>query len=448
VRIVDYTSIASKDLRRQFVRSSLTIFALTISTVILVIMAAISLGGRQAIIDQFGTDASLTTISVTPNQSSGTLGLFGDVQEVNTSASKLDDATIAKLTAIPHVASAYPSTHIWEINSFSLTGNNKQLVAQANGIPNNAILPLKVGTRFSSNNDKNVVLLGYAYAKALGYGDTPAELIGKTVQFTTQKGYRGVGAIIPGAQASEQETASFNESGTTLSAKIVGVTDTGPDQNSLFIPLGWAHAIRTAQYNQGDGTVKTVDQLVSDGYTTIRVNADSTTSVKSISGAISHLGYGQTSTLSQVERLQQFSTTMWVILGAVALTATVAAALGVVNTMLMSVSEQRYVIGVWRACGARRGFIVKLFLVEAGLLGLIGGASGAGIGLFVSQFVNEYVNTLLASQGFTLTNIAIVPLWLVAGTIAMTTLFGILAGLYPAYRAARQDPSQALNSGQ
>lgn len=410
-------------------------------------MVAISLGGRQAILDQFGSDASLTAISVTPNQSNGTLDPFGDVQEVNATASKLDDTTIAKLIAIPHVQSAYPSTHIWEISSTLLSGTSKQFVSQTNGIPSDATLPLKVGARFTSNSDEGVVILGYAYAKAFGYGDTPAELIGKTVQLTTQKGYRGLGAKIPNAQATEQDTTAFNQTQTTLSAKIVGVTDIGPDQNAMFIPLGWAHAIRTAQYNEG-GTLKTVDQLANDGYTAIHVNADTTSNVKSISSAIGRLGYGQISTLSQVERLQQFSTTMWVILGAVAVIAIVAAALGVVNTMLMSVSEQRYVIGVWRACGARKSFIVRLFLAEAGLLGFIGGALGAGIGVFISQFVNDYVNTLLLSQGLMLTNIATVPLWLVVGTVAMTTLFGILAGLYPAYKAARQDPSRALNGGQ
>jgi putative ABC transport system permease protein len=137
---------------------------------------------------------------------------------------------------------------------------------------------------------------------------------------------------------------------------------------------------------------------------------------------------------------------MWVILGAVAVIAVVAAALGVVNTMLMAVSEQRYVIGVWRACGARKSTIVRLFLVESGLLGFIGGAIGVGLGVFVSGFVNEYVNSLLQSQGLALTNIAIVPPWLMGGTIILTTVFGVLAGIYPAHRAARQDPAEALTS--
>lgn len=447
MRIVDYTRIASRNLCGQPIRSGLTIFALVISTVILVIMVAISIGGRQAIAGQFGTDASLKTISVTPNQSSGTLSPFGSVQQVNNSASKLDDSTVALLAKQPHVATATPRAHIWEFNNFTVQGSNKKFVAQAEGATSDADFPLKAGSYFTSNDERQVAVLGYGYAKELGYGDNVNALIGKSITIESQKGYRGIYATIPAAGASEQAIAAFNAATTTIHATIIGVSDSGPDQNSLFIPLGWAHAIRTSHYNESAG-VKAVDAIATDGYSTINVKVDQTANVQTASTAIGNLGYGQISTLSQIQRLQQFSTTMWIVLGAVALVAVVAAALGVVNTMLMAVSEQRYVIGVWRASGARKGFIVKLFLIEAGLLGFVGGLIGVGLGFIASQFVNQYVNGLLMAQGLSVVNIAIIPAWLIVGTIALTTLFGILAGLYPAYRAARQDPSQTLSSGQ
>lgn len=443
MRIGDYLGIAFKDVRRQRVRSSLTIFALIISTVILVLMASISVGGKQAIMDQFGPDDNLTGISVTPNQSSASLSPFGDVQEVNDKATKLDDIAVAKLAKLPHVTSATAQAHIWELANFSLEGGDMQLVAQAEGIPSDAKLPLMAGSSFTSNDDAGAAVIGYAYAKALGYENKPTELIGKTINVVTQKGYRGSGAEIPGPRADKAELDAFNQKTTTLKIKIIGVTANGPNQNKLFVSLGWAHELRKIHYYEG-GVLKEKDQIASSGYTTANVTADSTANVKEVSNAIEAIGYGQISTLSQVERLQQLSTTMWTILGAVALIAVVAAALGVVNTMLMAVSEQRYMIGVWRACGARKRSIVVLFLAESGLLGFIGGVLGLAIGVFASRFVNEYVGVLLKDQGLTLTNIAIVPPWLIGGTIILTTIFGILAGMYPAYRAARQDPAQAL----
>ncbi|HEY8886174.1 MAG TPA: ABC transporter permease [Candidatus Microsaccharimonas sp.] len=447
MRIVDYTSIASRNLRGQPVRSLLTIFALVISTVILVLMAAISIGGRQAITQQFGSDASLQAISVTPNQSSGTLSPFGSVQKVDTTASKLTDETVALLAKQTHVQSATPRAHIWEFNNFTLKGNNTHFVAQAEGITSDSGLPIKAGALFTSNDQRNVVVVGSGYAQSLGYGNNPEKLIGQSLQIESQKGYRGFDAAIPGASATRAQNEAFDQSTTTLTATIIGVTNSGPDQNSIFIPLGWAHEIRTSRYLEAAG-LKTVDAIATDGYATIQVKVDATNNVKSVATSIENLGYGQFSTLSQIERLQQFSTTMLVILGAIALIAVVAAALGVVNTMLMSVSEQRYMIGVWRASGARKNFIVKVFLIEAGLLGFIGGIIGVIVGFVTSGFINQYVNMILKQQGLTIVDIAVIPIWLMAGTVLLTTAFGILAGLYPAYRAARQDPSKVLSSGQ
>src|SRR5690242_13583680 len=100
MRIGDYLAVALKDIRRQPLRTSLTLFALIISTVILVLMAAISVGGRQAITEQFGPDSGLTSIAVTPNQSNASLSPFGGVQEVNSRATKLDDTTVTTLAKL------------------------------------------------------------------------------------------------------------------------------------------------------------------------------------------------------------------------------------------------------------------------------------------------------------------------------------------------------------
>jgi len=446
--IVEYIGLALKDIKRQSVRSLLTIIALLISTAILVLMTAISIGGQQAVVSQFGSDDSLTSIAVTPNQKSGALSPFGDVQEVNNSGTtRLDDAAVARLATIPHVALATPRANIWEFSQFSIESNTKAFVAQAEGAASDSHVQLAAGTFFGSNDDIGKVVLGYSFAKELGRSDAPQSLVGKNITITTQKGYRGIGADIPSSSATAVQSDAFNRSTTTLQATIVGVTARGPDQNKLLVPLGWAHQIRTARYATPAGE-KTVDQLANDGYTTIQVRADTVNNVKAVSDSITQDGYGQISTLSQIERLQQFTALMWAILGSVAIVAVIAAALGVINTMLMTVSEQHHTIGVWRANGARKGFIIKLFLVEAGILGFIGGIIGVGIGVVASRCVNEYAVTLLKAQNFTLTDIAILPPWLLIAAVAVTTLFGILAGLYPAWHAARQDPSITLSDGQ
>jgi putative ABC transport system permease protein len=446
MRLGDYLTVAFKDIRRQAVRSGLTIVALTISAVILITLTALSFGAKKAIVEELSPDNSLTTITVTSSRTSGLSGAFGNVQEANKNNTKLDDATAALLAKLPHATSVSPRAPIWELNTFTVQGSNKQFVAQAQGIvPNLGTVSVKTGQMFAPNDAGSNVILGYGYAKTLGFGNDPAALLGKIVTFTTQKGYRGVGAQITGPTATVAQVQAFNQTTTQLQAKIVGVTGAGSDQNGIFLPMEWARKIRTLN-GYDNGVLKSTDQLASDGYGSIVVKADANANVHGLANAIDNLGYGEISTAAQIDRLSQFSTVMWVIFGSVSIIALLAACLGIVNTMLMTVSEQTYVIGIWRACGARKSTIAVMFLLEAGLLGLIGGTVGTAASVGICAFVNQHIQVLLATQNLSAVHVAVTPLWLLGASVGVTLVFGILSGLYPAWRAARQDPSKALSS--
>ncbi|MBO3737566.1 ABC transporter permease [Actinoplanes flavus] len=117
-------------------------------------------------------------------------------------------------------------------------------------------------------------------------------------------------------------------------------------------------------------------------------------------------------------------------LGAVAL---LVGGIGVANTMVISVLERRSEIGLRRSLGATRGQIRTQFLAEALLLSLLGGAGGVALGIGITA-------AFAATQGWA----AVVPPWAMAGGMAATLLIGGLAGFYPAVRAARLPPTEAL----
>lgn len=445
MRALDYLRISGRDLRRQPVRAFLTVTALAISTAILVTLGSLSLGARDAIITSLSPDSSLTTIMVTSNKT-GASGLFGNVQEAGANNAKLTDDSVKQLSNIPGVEFASPRAHVWEFDTFKVDGGSKQFVAQTEAIGHETdrTMPLIAGRSFEPLSTAHEVVLGAAYARELGYEQNPGALVGKTITITTHKSYRGDGAQIPGPMATQAQNDAFNDGTTTIAATIVGVTATGSNQSNVFIPLEWGRQVRTAQYWEGLNKLKKVDQFAETGYTSVIVRAANTEAVGAITKAVDALGFGQVSTLAMVERLMTVSTVMWVILGSVALVALIAASLGIVNTMLMMVSEQRYVIGVWRAVGARRGQIAMQFLLQAITLGLWGGVVGAAIGYGISVFVGRLVAELLQAQNLGVVTIPAAPWWLLAGSIILTILFAVLAGLYPAFRAGRQDPAKAL----
>lgn len=117
-------------------------------------------------------------------------------------------------------------------------------------------------------------------------------------------------------------------------------------------------------------------------------------------------------------------------LGAVAL---LVGGIGVANTMVISVLERRAEIGLRRSQGATRGHIRIQFLGEAFLLSLLGGSAGVLLGYGVTT-------VYAATQGWP----TVVPAWVIAGGILATLLIGGVAGLYPALRAARVPPTEAL----
>jgi len=97
-----------------------------------------------------------------------------------------------------------------------------------------------------------------------------------------------------------------------------------------------------------------------------------------------------------------------------------------------------------KAIGASDADVHRLFFAEAGAMGLVGGAAGVTLGWVIGRLINFGTNVYLERQHFPPTQIWSVPLWLVFGAIGFSLIVSLVSGLYPASRAARLDPVQAL----
>jgi ABC-type antimicrobial peptide transport system permease subunit len=142
--------------------------------------------------------------------------------------------------------------------------------------------------------------------------------------------------------------------------------------------------------------------------------------------------------------IARFFTFLDLFLGIFGSLALAVASLGIVNTLVMAILERRREIGIMKAIGASDGDVKKLFFVEAGCMGALGGAVGVAMGWTIGKVINIGTNIYLQRQEIRPESFWYVPWWLVLAALGFSVVVSLLAGLYPAARAARLDPVEAL----
>lgn len=187
-----------------------------------------------------------------------------------------------------------------------------------------------------------------------------------------------------------------------------------------------------------------------DDYSFILVRTNDVSDTKKASQALREMGYNSWSMADQLEGIEKTSRTIQAILGGIGAITLLVAALGITNTMIMSIYERTKEIGIMKVIGASFRDIHSLFLAEAGLIGLIGGSIGLGLSLIVSYVINrlsrDFMNRGMPMGEEEALSISLIPPWLILFAVAFAILIGLLAGLYPANRAVRLSPVDAIRN--
>ena len=185
--------------------------------------------------------------------------------------------------------------------------------------------------------------------------------------------------------------------------------------------------------------------LESRGYDQLVIRAKSLNDATQIVDRLSSLGYEVESLKMMLDMVNRGMIVLQTMLGSVGGLALLVASIGIANTMIMSVYERTKEIGILKAVGAAPGQIRLLFVVEASLIGLLGGVIGTVLGWLLGKGLNWLILEILRWQEVPMQGtFFIVTWWLVLAALTFATLVGLLAGLYPAARAARLAPLDAL----
>jgi putative ABC transport system permease protein len=462
VKIPDITELALRNLRESFLRNSLTTVGISVGVASLVAMLSLGVGLQQLFSRRLAKSGLFDTVLVTSKRDLRGMGRDNENSVSPAESRILDEAARQELERLPNVLEAYPDIRFITELRYEDKPHLTMIAALPSSAKGNDAFEGMQGSFFSSGTAPEVILQKTFAEELLGkipgrgldetnVAELAKPLLGKEI--VMKYAQRATSAPTPGAAPtnpadSDIEAASYSVLSRERKLKIVGVADLdpesmrGPTRAKIFLPLQLAESLHVMQPTD----LREIGRSASDQpvYSSVSVRVKNPAQVQTVEDAIKKKGFGTFSILDASRGLQQVFKVLYAFLGIFGSLALIVASIGIVNTLVMAILERRREIGIMKAIGASDGDVKKLFFAEAGAMGIVGGIIGVVLGWAIGQVINFGTNIYLKSQGFPPDKFWTVPGWLVVFAIAFAFLVSLVSGLYPAGRAARLDPVQAL----
>lgn len=446
MKISDLIKMGLRNLSRRKARTALTVVGVVIGTISIVVMISIGIGMNTGFKSQVMELGSLSTI------------------------------TISKYAAIKDDKGNYIDTKEQIINE-DLLNTVKQIEHVKTASPVlNAQLTLKIGNSVE----------GYAYCSVMDvdamkefgmpdvqYGEMPTEenpdvlIMGSEVPknyFYSTKGNRyepyqfeaGKDKILAYMEMYQYELKDPTKRAEFyLGTNIAILQQNSQYDYQCFMSLDtfkkwYMEAIDYIKPSDKKKAIKALKE-----YETIQLNVDNVKNVSKVEQKIKEMGYQTESLNSYLAPLEQTSNMMQMVLGGVGAVAMLVSAISIANTMIMSIYERTKEIGVMKVLGCCITDIKKLFLFEAGMIGLIGGIIGIILSYIASFCINKYGGPLFEAlmkstsvmyDSSVTTSFSIIPIWLPFLAAGFAIAVGVISGYYPAKRATKISAIEAMKT--
>jgi putative ABC transport system permease protein len=482
--------LAGRNLREAGLRNSLTTLGISVGIASLVALSSLGIGLQLLFRRELGRSSLFDSVYVTSRQDFRQQRRIADKGPSKT----LDDAARKSFEQLPGVLEVYPS--FGAVGEFHVQDGSSSdphftlLTGLPQSARNGEAFDEAQGRFFSGANVPEAVILADFARELLGLPEEPLNsekkltadqansLLGKTLVLryaerqsspapATDSANAATGATnapagvpVNGSSASPAansppdssfgsgDPSTFNVVRREQPLTIVGIVVEEPvrgvprtGRTSVFLPIAFAESLNMIQPGDLRNLMRPGEGKV---YQALIVHMNRSRDVPGVEDQIRKQGFGAFSLLDASKTVRNifiFVDMFLFIFGCLAL---VVAALGIVNTLVMAIMERRREIGIMKALGASDGDVKSIFFVEAGCMGLLGGAVGVAIGWVIGRLIDFGTAIYLRQQEIKPETFWYVPWWLVFFGIGFAVLVSLSAGIYPASRAAKLDPVHAL----
>src|SRR5512138_2579635 len=441
MKFLDLIRLIFGNLSRRKARVALTAIGVVIGTAAVVILVSLAIGLQKNANEQLYGIGDLTQIMVSPTygQEGGPIvkmggGGGGGGPQQPQAAALLTNSALDQIRAIPGVASVIPREYL--MTGLIIKYQKMEAGVGVIGVDATDLAVLGMeATQGGTELARGTVVIGAMvstnfYNPRQRPGDappSPPDLYGEQIQIVISKW--------------DEQGVEIRKN---LSVRVTGVLKEtrGESDWTIYFPLEQIKALNEWSMGQRINYNK-------QGYSQVIVKVADVNQVLDISQQINDMGFQAFTPQSFVQGINNFYVILQFIFGGVGAIALLVAAIGIANTMAMSILERTREIGLMKAVGATNRDVLAIFLGEAAGIGFIGGLGGVIIGWLAGQGINVIAIVYLANQagqqGGAPPSVAVyTPFWLPLFALIFSTFIGMLSGLYPALRAATMIPVLAL----
>jgi putative ABC transport system permease protein len=408
---------------RRFGRTALTLLAVTLATALLTALVVIATTAKTRVIGQLTRGGPLASIRVT--------------------GSNLDRSALQRIRGLPTVEGVVPVVVVRELvaapvpptyrpgRTTTTTGATSDdfldgVIGIDTSQPDRFPVSVLAG-RLPRSNSLTEVAVTQSYLQRVGLSrDDPVPVLGTELELAAPR-FLG---------------SSFADGvwGRWTRATIVGVVAQEAGEGDILAPT---RLVQQAQRFTSSGSA--LGGVTDPPFGAFLVEATGLDQVGPLSDRLQTMGFSTSAPENLIATVERYLHVVEIVLSSIGLIALLISALGIASALLAAVRERRREIGVLKAIGARDSDVLRVFLIEAGLVGFIGGMLGATLGWAIARTVAGVVNAYLTQQGqFGVKLVA--PFPLLAGAVVGATALALMAGAVPSLRASRLPAREAMGA--